>query len=100
MLAKVISVEKEIQGCLEIEKTKARNWLEEVRRETEKEFAKAEERIGKALKESEEQARCEAVARAEIIVRGEGDRKTRLFNLSDDTLRRIIMGRLNMILPE
>lgn len=31
VLARVISVEKEIQACLETERTRAREWLEEVR---------------------------------------------------------------------
>lgn len=49
---------------------------------------------------SAEQARDEATARATNIVSEAKTRAERLVNLSDETLRGIIMRRLNMILPE
>jgi vacuolar-type H+-ATPase subunit H len=100
VLAKVISAEKEIQACLEAERTRAREWLEEVRKETEEECIRAEERIMEASKMSAEQARDEAMARAKNIVSEAETRAERLLNLSDKTLREIIMRRLNMILLE
>jgi len=99
-LARVISVEKEIQARLEVERTRAGEWLEKVREETEVECIKAEERIREASRKSAEQARDEAMSRAQDIIREAEDRAERLLNLSDETLRGIIMRRLNMILPE
>ena len=99
-MARVISVEKEIQACLETEKTRAREWLEAVRKETEEEYTRAEELIREASRGSAEQARDEATARAKNIVSEAKTRAERLLNLSDETLRGIIMRRLNMILPE
>ena len=99
-MARVISAEKEIQAYLETERSRAREWLEEVRKDTEGECIRAEELIREASRRTSEQARNEAMARAKDIVSEAEDRAERLLNLSDETLRGIIMRRLNMILPE
>ena len=100
VLARVISVEKEIQTRIEGERTRAGEWLEKMRKETEVECIKAEERITEASQKSAEQARDEAMTGAKNIIGEAEDRAERLLNLSDETLRGIIMRRLNMILPE
>ncbi len=100
VLTRIISVEKEIQASLESERSKAREWLEEVRRETEGEFVKAEARIREASQKSLAKARKEATIKAENIVSEAEDEAARLRNLDDETLRGIIMRRLAMILPE
>lgn len=100
VLAKVISVEKEIQDCLEGERAKAREWLDEVRKETAEELIKGEELIRKALDESLKQARDEAMEKAEILRKETEEWAERLMKLSDETLREIIMRRIKMILPE
>ena len=100
VLARVISVEKEIQARLEGERTRAGEWLEKMRKETEVECIKAEECIRETSRKSAEQARDEAMTGAKNIIGGAADRAERLLNLSDETLRGIIMRRLNMILPE
>ena len=100
VLARVISVEKEIQACLEAERTKAAEWLENVRKEAEEEFAKEEEQIREAFRASAEKARDEAQARAGQIVKDAEEKEERLMSLSDKTLKGIIMRRLDMILPE
>ncbi len=100
VLAKVIIVEKEIQDCIETEKAKAREWLEEVRKETEEELIKAEEGIRRALDESLKHARDEAMAKAETLIKMTEEGADRLMKLSDETLREIIMRRVRMILPE
>ncbi len=100
VLARVISVEKEIQACLEKERKKAQEWIEEVRKETEKEFIREEGLIREASKMSAEKAVDDAAARAKNIV-GEAETKAeRLLNVGDEILREIIMRRLYMILPE
>lgn len=100
VLAKVISVEKEIQDCLETEKAKAREWLEEVKKETEEESIKEEECIRKNLDESMKHARDEATTKAEILIKDASEKAERLLTLSDKTLSSIIMRRIRMILPE
>ena len=99
-MARVISVEKEIQTCLEAERAKTREWLEGVKKEAEEEFARGEEQTREALRKSAEQSKDEAVARAGKIVKNAEEKAERLLALSDETLRGIIMRRLHTIVPE
>lgn len=99
-MSRVISVEKEIQVCLEAERRKTRAWLEEVRKEAEEEFIKKEERIREASRKSAEQAKAEAISKARNIMKDAEEEAARLLDLSDETLRGIIMLRLYMVLPE
>jgi vacuolar-type H+-ATPase subunit H len=100
VLVRVISVEKEIQTCLEAERTKAREWLEGVRKESEEEFAREAECIREESRKSAERAKNEAMTKAKIIIKEAGGRAERLLNLNDETLREMILRRLGMILPE
>ena len=45
ILSQVIEAEKEIQHCLDLEKIKAREWLERVKKECEDEFTREEKNI-------------------------------------------------------
>ncbi len=99
-LAKVISAEKEIQACLETEKSKAREWLEGIQKEAEEDFARKVDQTRETLRRSAEQAKAEAAARAGKIIQDAQDKSERFQALSDETLGRIIIRRLNMILPE
>jgi hypothetical protein len=100
VLARVISTEKEIQACLDVERTKAREWIEGVRKEGEEEFIAEGDRIRETARTAAEQVRNEAMSRAEIIMKEAGERAERLLNLSDETLRDAVMRRLGMLLPE
>jgi len=100
VLSRVISVEKELQVCLEAERNKAREWLEGVRKEAEEEFARKEERMREAFRISAAQAKDEAMAKAGDMIKAAGEEAERLLNLSDETLRGTIMQSLNMVLPE
>lgn len=60
ILSEVIEVEREIQKCLEVEQTKARDWLEKVKKECAEELLKEESRIKDSLAREEERARKEA----------------------------------------
>jgi hypothetical protein len=99
VLARVISTEKGIQARLEAERTRAREWIEVVRKESEEEFIREAKRVAEVTRKTEEQARNEAMRKAEIIIKEAGERAERLLNLSDEALRDIIMRRLDMILP-
>jgi regulator of protease activity HflC (stomatin/prohibitin superfamily) len=100
VLARVISTEKEIQACLEVEKTKARAWIEGVRKESEEEFTAEGNLIREAARKAAEQVRDEAVATAEVVMEAAGERAQRLLNLSDETLRDAVIRRLGVLLPE
>lgn len=99
-MSRVISVEKEIQGCLEAQRSKARAWLESVKKEAEEEFLRKEESLRYALRMSAEQAKGEATAKAGKMIKDAEEEAGLLLNLSDETLRGIIMRRRNMVLPE
>lgn len=100
VLARVISAEKEIQECLEVERNKARAWLEGVQKEAEEEFARQMEQARDTFTKSVEQAKTEAEAEAAKIVRNAQDKSGQFLALGDETLGRIIIRRLDMILPE
>jgi cell division septum initiation protein DivIVA len=100
VLARVISVEKEIQARLDAERVMSREWLEVVKKAEEEEFAREEEQTREAFRKSAEHFRDEAAARAGKVVKDAEEKAERLLALSDETLRGIIMRRLHMIVPE
>lgn len=99
VLARVISVEKEIQACIERQRAEAQEWLETVRKEAEEEYKKAEEFISESSQRFLEQARGETIAKAGLIVSGAADKAAKVLQLGSETLSRAVAGRLNMILP-
>ncbi len=100
MLSRVISVEKEIQACLEAERAKSREWLDGVKKEAEEEFAREEEQIREAFRRSAKRSKDESAARAAKIIKDAEEKAERLIALSDEALRGIIMRRLHTIVPE
>jgi hypothetical protein len=60
ILSEVIEVEREIQKCLELEQTKAHDWLDKIKKVCADEVLQEEARIRDALAAAEEQARIEA----------------------------------------
>jgi hypothetical protein len=60
ILSEVIEVEREIQKCLELEQTKARDWLAKVKDECETSVIKEETLIRNSLAAAEVRAREEA----------------------------------------
>lgn len=99
ILSRVIEVEKEIQERLRAEKERSVEWLEKVKREAEEAVASDEER----LKESFENAKvCSAAGadrKAAEILRKAAEEEERISAISDETLGRIIMKHLALILP-
>ncbi len=98
-MARVISVEKEIQACLEAERARSREWLEGVKKDAEERFAREEEQAGEAFRKFVEKSRDEAAAMAGRIIENAEEEAEQLLALSDETLRGIIMRRLRTILP-
>ncbi len=98
-MARVISAEKEIQARLEAERIRSREWLEGIRKEAEKRFAREEEQAGEAFRMSVEKSRDDAAAMAGKVIKNAEEEAERLLALSDETLRGIIMRRLRTILP-
>jgi hypothetical protein len=99
ILSQVIEAEKDIQHCLDLEKIKAREWLERVKKECEEEFIREE----KNIKESLAKATAEAAREAEVKAAGTVSRATaatdRLGRLQAETLSRIVAKKIVDILP-
>uniref|UniRef100_A0A831U116 Uncharacterized protein n=1 Tax=Geobacter metallireducens TaxID=28232 RepID=A0A831U116_GEOME len=98
ILADIIATEREIQQRLAAEEGRLRERLEEVRREMAGEEAAEEERLRRRLGEEVAAARREAERRAALLLEETEARGERLARLDDDTLRRIVLGRLAGVL--
>lgn len=99
ILSQVIEAEKEIQKCLKIEKNKAREWLEGVKKESEAEFLREERRIRESLELTQAESAKEADRQAAEIVQQAARAAERLGQLGTGTLQRLIEKRLTEILP-
>jgi hypothetical protein len=100
VLALVISVEREIQARLESERAQARQWLEQVRREAEEDFASEIALFQESSALAEQRTTAEAEERAQRIVTEAVNNADLFLNLDDEVLRRTVMRRLDMILLE
>jgi len=100
LLGEVIEVEKELQKCLEQERIRSREWLEQAGKEFEEEAAQEEALIRRSADRSREQAEQDAAARAAEIVMQAERLAARLGTLRNDSVSRIVKDHLRMILPE
>ena len=96
----VISVEKERQSCLEAEKIKASEWLEDIKKSSGEEFAQEEARIREDFLKSATEAKDAAMAKVGLIIKVAEEKAGRLAILSDETLTAIIMKKIARVLPE
>jgi vacuolar-type H+-ATPase subunit H len=99
LLGEVIVVEKEIQKCIELEKVKSREWLEQTRKEFEEEVEREEKNLQESLRQAMEQAAKDAGAKAFDIVRQAELSAGRLAAVKNDTLSRIVEKHVRTILP-
>jgi len=100
ILGQVIEVEKEIQKCLELEKTAAREWLESVKKECEEESVREGQKIKESLLRSIDSVSKDAgVKAAEVVKQAAGDVE-RLGKLDAAVLARIVSKQIGRILPE
>lgn len=98
ILTDIIAVEREIQERLAAEEGRLRQRLEGMRREGAGEEAAEEERLQRRLEEEVAVARQEAERRAALLLEETAAWGERLARLDDDTLRRIVLGRLAGVL--
>lgn len=99
LLVRIIAAEKEIKECLDDEKAKAREWLENVRKEAEEDFSREKARTTESLSEAVETAKKEAENKAAIMIKAAEEQAARMERLDDDTLKRVIVRQLHRILP-
>lgn len=99
VLKKVIETEKEIQKSLEREKAKSLAWLEGIKKESEEEIRREEEKITESLNRSGEDAKREAGLKASRITEQAAQKIAIMTALNDETLSRIVERQSNGILP-
>jgi vacuolar-type H+-ATPase subunit H len=99
ILAEVIKVEKEIQARLEAEGEKARQWVEQVKREMEEKALRAEEGFRELLENRIQEARAEADRKASEILNDANSKAEKIENLSDETLKSLITRHISRVLP-
>jgi vacuolar-type H+-ATPase subunit H len=98
-LSRIIEVEKELQERFESEKKRSQEWLERVRRESEKELKAEEERAEELLAKSVNDARIRAERKASEIIDNARKKAWYLKSLNDDNLKAILVRHINKILP-
>jgi len=99
ILSEVIEVEREIQKCLEIEQTKARDWLDKVKKECEAEVLKEEAQIKDSLAAAENLARKEAEESAAASVRDAAALVEHMDHLDRVVLQAVVEKHIRTILP-
>jgi hypothetical protein len=99
ILSQVIEAEKEIQQCLDLEKIKARQWLERVKKECEEEFIREDKNIKESLERSTAEAAREAGVKAAGAVSQATAASERLGRLQPELLSRIVAKQITGILP-
>ncbi len=100
ILNEVIDAEMEIQHCLEAERARLREWIEQVKREAAAAVEQEERNDGDQLAGALEAARREADRQAKGIVAAAARRSERLGHLDDGALSGVIMHQLPRILLE
>ena len=98
-MSQVIEAEKEIQQCLDLEKIKAREWLERMKKECEEEFIREEKNINESLERSTAEAAKEAGDKAAGAVSQASAAAERLAHIQAETLSKIVAKQLSGILP-
>jgi vacuolar-type H+-ATPase subunit H len=99
VLSEVIKVEKEIKARLKAEGDEAEEWLEQVKKETEKEVAAARARFKALLEETVSGAKADARGRASRLLEEAALKAERMRALGDETLRAIVKRHIPGILP-
>jgi F0F1-type ATP synthase membrane subunit b/b' len=100
VLAEVIKAEKEIQECLETEKKKYIEYIDEVRKKVEEEIAEAEEEFKESFEKEMEDGLRDARQKAAEILEYAARRVELLAGMDDATLRKIVTAHMIKILPE
>ncbi len=99
ILSEVIEVEKEIQKCLELERAKAQEWLEKVKKESTDDLARSERGINEAFELAMADAEKTAAAKAAEIVKEAAAQVEQLQALDEGTLADTVAKQMRRILP-
>jgi len=99
ILNRIIEVENEIRGRLEIEKRKAIEWVEKVKKDAEEEVEREEEGLKDSFNKAEADAKAEAERKAAETLESVTKWAEGLGKLNDETLKEVIMRHIIKVLP-
>jgi serine kinase of HPr protein (carbohydrate metabolism regulator) len=100
VLSEVVTAEREIQRCIEVERAKSHEWTEKVKKESQEEILREQKRIHEDLRIAIEEARNDAESKAAAVMKCALAKAEMLQKLNDETLGRIIEKLLTKIRPE
>ena len=99
ILSKIVEVEKEIQERTEIEKNKAHEWFEKVKKDAETELVTVEKELYESLNRELQDAKQHAEKKASEILLDAQTKAERIEKLSDEILKTVILKYIITILP-
>ncbi|RPI32854.1 MAG: hypothetical protein EHM54_11410 [Nitrospiraceae bacterium] len=99
LLSEVVAVEKELARDLETEKTKAREMLDNLRQDSEREISEEEKRLQETLNQAITASVIRAEKRASGMMEKADSTAARLERTSDEVLKGIIRNHIARILP-
>jgi hypothetical protein len=100
ILKEVIEVEKEVHEKIQIEKRISQEWLEKIKKDTEPEVLKEEENLKGSFNKAVKDAKLNAEKKAAAILEEANIKAERFEELSDGTLKKIILKHIKRILPD
>lgn len=100
ILTEIIKVEKEIKERIEVERRLARERIEKAKEELEKEVESEEERLKESINKVIEEAQLSAHEEAKRIIDNALMDAKRFKEISDNTLRGIVIKYIKNILPK
>ena len=99
VLARIIEAERQIQECLNDQRAKAREWIENLRKEAEEDFAQEQIGMKESFGEAARTAQRLAETKAATIIKAAEEKAARVGELDDAALKRAVMARIRRIVP-
>jgi len=99
ILHEIIAVETEIQRNIEIEKERTKERIEKVKRDAEDEIVREEDRLKESCAQALKEAAADTERKASGIIEKAVVRAEILKKFDSESLREIVMERINLILP-
>jgi vacuolar-type H+-ATPase subunit H len=99
ILREIIDVEKEIQQSVEHTRSMTREWLDARKKEIEDELARSEKEIQAAFEHSREMAIEDARKKASNIIADAERQASRISQINNDDLKKMVSSNLHKILP-
>lgn len=97
VLARIIAAEREIQECLDDQKSKADGWIDVVKREMEEEIEREEKKMKESLGDAMRNAHRRAEDEANSLIKAAEEEACRLEKLDDGVLKKAVLEQMHRI---